>query len=65
LCLPGAPQSARNAETGASVDLGALKVPRRDFALIFGITVRLLPFDQPISWSIAPGMKILIKCDFF
>jgi hypothetical protein len=34
LCLPGAPQSTRNAETGASVDLGALKVPRRDFALI-------------------------------
>jgi hypothetical protein len=34
-------------------------------SLIYGITVRLLPFDQPISWSIAPGMKILIKCDFF
>ena len=34
LTLPGAPQSARNAETGAPVDPGALKIPRRDFALI-------------------------------
>ena len=34
LTLPVAPQSARNAETGAPVDPGALKIPRRDFALI-------------------------------